>query len=158
MNHADEEFKKFKEMERTGVSRFPISLDRYRTQWYALNNLDAALKPGGRFVFSGFGQENLHQVKILTGSGLEYLPVEELRRLLYNHFTYVDLHREMIRQTFAAPFDVLRHLQQTGVTATGQFRWTPGSLRTFERDYTERYSADGQVFLDWDVLYGIVQK
>ncbi len=44
MNHADEEFKKFKEMERTGVSRFPISLDRYRTQWYALNNLDAALK------------------------------------------------------------------------------------------------------------------
>ena len=127
-------------------------------QWF--DDLDAffarvaaALKPGGRFVFNTFGPENLHQVKTLTGNGLEYLPVEELRRLLYNHFTHIDLHRETIRQAFDAPFDVLRHLQQTGVTATGEFRWTPGALRAFEHEYTGRYSADGQVFLDWDVVY-----
>ena len=145
----------------------PTSLDLVAStstvQWF--NDLDAffarvsaALKPGGQFVFNTFGPENLHQVKTLTGNGLEYLPVEELRRLLYNHFTHIDLHRETIRQPFAAPFDVLRHLQQTGVTATGEFHWTPGALRAFEYEYVNRYSSENQVFLDWDVIYVIARK
>ncbi len=117
-----------------------------------------ALKPGGRFVFNTFGPENLSQVKTLTGNGLEYTPMEELRRRLEKHFTHVDLRRETIRQRFDAPFDVLRHLQQTGVTATGEFRWTPGKLRAFEHAYTARYPIDSQVFLDWDVIYAIAWK
>ncbi len=36
---------------------------------------------------------------------------------------------------------------------TGTFRWTPGALRTFEREYANRYADDEQVFLDWDVVF-----
>ncbi len=132
-------------------------------QWF--NDLDAffvrvaaALKPGGRFVFNTFGPENLYQVKALTGNGLTYFSEDELRTMLEKHFTVTDLRRETIRQAFDTPFDVLRHLQQTGVTATGEFRWTPGKLRAFEREYADRYSADNQVFLDWDVVYVMARK
>ncbi len=118
----------------------------------------AALKPGGQFVFNTFGPENLHQIKTLTGNGLTYFSEDELRTMLQSHFTVVDLRRETIRQAFDAPFDVLRHLQQTGVTATGEFRWTPGKLRAFEREYAARYSADNQVLLDWDVIYVMARK
>jgi malonyl-CoA O-methyltransferase len=131
-------------------------------QWF--NDLDGffekaavALKPGGWFVFNSFGPENLYQIKALTGNGLDYLPVGDLRRLLEKRFEVVDLRRETIRQSFEAPFDVLRHLQRTGVTAVDEFRWTPGALRAFERDYDARYATDGQVFLDWDVIYAVAK-
>ena len=118
----------------------------------------AAMKPGGWFVFNLFGPENLHQVKTLTGNGLEYLPAGKLRALLEKYFDVVEFHEETIRQEFDTPFDVLRHLQQTGVTATGDFRWTSGSLRAFERDYAVRYGENGKVGLDWDVIYVIARK
>ena len=132
-------------------------------QWFEdldgfLAKTAAALKPGGWLVFNLFGPENLRQVRELTGSGLDYLPAGELRRLLEKHVEIVALREETIRQTFDTPFDVLRHLQQTGVTATGEFRWTPGSLRTFEREYTVRYGRNGKVHLDWEVVYVIARK
>lgn len=118
----------------------------------------AALRPGGWFVFNLFGTDNLHQMKALTGSGLRYFSPEEIRQWLEERFEVVELTRQTIRQQFDSPFDVLRHLQQTGVTATGEFRWTPGSLRCFERDYVRLYSESGGVFLDWDVMYVIARK
>ena len=118
----------------------------------------AALKPGGWFVFNLFGPDNLHQIKALTGNGLDYLPVGELRKLLEKHFVIVELREETIRQAFDTPFDVLRHLQQTGVTATGEFRWTPGKLRAFEQEYIKRYDSDGKAALDWDVIYVVARK
>lgn len=118
----------------------------------------AALKPDGWFVFNLFGPENLHQIRTLTRFGLDYLPADKLRELLESRFQLIELREETIRQEFDTPFDVLRHLQQTGVTATGQFRWTPGALRAFEREYAARYSAAGKVFLDWDVIYVIARN
>lgn len=146
--------------------RMPTGLDLAASasamQWF--EDLDGffaktadALNPGGWFVFNLFGPENLHQIKALTGIGLEYLPAETLRTLLEKRFEVVEFREETIRQTFDTPFDVLRHLQQTGVTATGEFRWTPGSLRTFEREYADRYGNGGAVCLDWDVIYVIVR-
>lgn len=132
-------------------------------QW--LENLDGffakmaeVLKSGGWFVFNLFGPENLHQVKTLTGNGLEYLATDKLQALLEKYFDVVEFREETIRQEFETPFEVLRHLQQTGVTATGEFRWTPASLRTFEREYAVRYGENGKVYLDWEVIYVIAKK
>ena len=118
----------------------------------------AALKPDGWFVFNLFGPRNLHQIKALTGIGLEYLPADALRDVLGHCFRIEELREQTVRQGFDTPFDALRHLQQTGVTASGDFRWTPGKLRAFERDYMDRYGEGGTVFLDWDVLYVIARK
>lgn len=116
------------------------------------------LNSDGWFVFNVFGPENLRQIKELTGYGLEYLSSEELKKSLEHHFKILELKEETIRQEFDTPFNVLRHLQQTGVTATGEFRWTSGKLREFEQKYTERYSSGKKVYLDWEVIYVIAKK
>jgi len=126
-------------------------------QWFDdlpafVGRVAAALAPGGLLAFSTFGSRNLHQVKALTGVGLDYLPEEALRAALDRRFEVVAWRRHTIGQTFGTPLDVLHHLRQTGVTATGPFRWTPCALRAFERDYAARYGADGRVPLDWDVI------
>lgn len=126
-------------------------------QWFDdlpafLERVATALAPGGVLAFNTFGPRNLHQVKALTGVGLDYLSEEALRAALERRFEPVAWRRHTVQQTFRSPTEVLRHLQQTGVTATGPFRWTPGALRAFERDYAARYGDGARVPLDWDVI------
>lgn len=40
----------------------------------------ALLRPGGVLAFSTFGLRNLHEIRTLTGNGLEYTPPEQLKR------------------------------------------------------------------------------
>lgn len=116
------------------------------------------LTDGGTFAFNLFGPENLRQITELTGMGLNYLTLDELRELLNRDFEAVELFEKKYRHHFNTPFDVLRHLQLTGVTGTGTFRWTKQSLREFERQYTLRYSEGKGVELTWHVLYAIARK
>ncbi|MCD8185341.1 MAG: malonyl-ACP O-methyltransferase BioC [Rikenellaceae bacterium] len=146
---------------------FPKSIDMVISasalQWFEepdrfFAKTAALLKPEGWFVFNLFGPDNLTQIQSLTGMGLDYTTLPELRRMLEPYFDILEIRQEAIRQEFDSPFHVLRHLQQTGVTATGTFRWTPGALRDFEREYVSRFSTGHRVFLDWDVIYVIAQK
>jgi malonyl-ACP O-methyltransferase BioC len=135
-------------------------------QWFAdvprfFGRVAGALRDGGWLVFSTFGPENLHEIRALTGRGLCYPDLERLRGwLAERHFEIAALEEERLEQAFARPRDVLRHLQQTGVTGTGEdsFRWTPGSLRAFERDYAARYGRDRQVVLTWHAIYAVCKK
>ena len=104
----------------------------------------AALQAQGYLCFSSFGQQNLKQIKTLTGQGLDYLSLETLQeKLLAQGFEVLHLSESIENLNFVHPKQVLQHLQATGVTATAsKHRWTKQSLQQFYRDYEQFSSLD----------------
>lgn len=89
---------------------------------------NALLSGHGYFAFSTFGKENLKEIAAVTGSGLHYYSLEELKKSLSMHYNIVTAGEERIRLTFATPLDVLYHLKHTGVTAVCRQAWTKGGF------------------------------
>ncbi len=118
-----------------------------------------ALKTGGRFAFNTFGPKNLQEIKALTGNGFDYFSADELHEMLTEDFEKINVWEERFSPSFDSPREVLRHLQQTGVTGTGDFRWTKTALQKFEDNYRKMYgTGDGRVTLTWHVIFCICHK
>lgn len=127
---------------------FPQALDlavsSSALQWMAdlksvFRQAHQALQPRGYFCFSTFGQQNLQEIKALTGQGLEYLTPAEIQRLLLQQgFEVLHLSESLDALHFNHPREVLQHLKATGVTAVsaGQ-RWTKQSLAQFYQGYAQ---------------------
>lgn len=117
------------------------------------------LKPGGILAFTTFGPSNMHEIRSLTGHGLDYLPLDEVRRLVALHFDVRYAAEEVVSLPFANPTAVLRHLKLTGVTGTEKRTWTRRRLQAFSEDYTRRFAqADGNVTLTYHPIYIIAQN
>jgi malonyl-CoA O-methyltransferase/biotin synthesis protein BioG len=119
-----------------------------------------SLGAGGYLAFSTFGCRNMQEVRAVTGNGLDYLPVEALTAMLAPRYTLLHAEEETVILAFPTPLDVLRHLQQTGVTGTGNSVWTRGRLQQFADRYTLRFGnpATGSVSLTYHPIYIIAQK
>lgn len=122
------------------------------------------LKSQAYFCFSTFGQQNLHEIKALTGQGLDYLSMEMIQHLLEkNGFEILHLSEQITALNFEYPQQVLQHLKATGVTATAQnFRWTKQSLADFYQAYQGFSCCDefGQVHypLTYHPIYCIARS
>ena len=132
---------------------FPQSLDLIASssalQW--IGDLEAifkkcsdALTNEGYFCFSTFGQQNLKEIKALTGQGLDYLSIESIQqKLMQQDFEILHLSENIEMLTFRQPKQVLQHLKATGVTATAsQHRWSKQSLQQFYQDYQQFSELD----------------
>ena len=132
---------------------FPQSLDLIASssalQW--ISDLDAIFKkcaevltPQGYLCFSSFGQQNLKEIKALTGQGLDYLSLEEIQHKLFKQgFEILHLSESLETLSFSHPKEVLQHLKATGVTATAsQHRWSKQSLQQFYQDYQQFSQLD----------------
>ena len=131
---------------------FPQSLDLIASssalQWIC--DLDAifkkcskALTQQGYLCFSTFGQQNLKEIKALTGQGLDYLSIESIQQKLQQNFEILHLSENIETLTFSHPKEVLQHLKATGVTATAsQHRWSKQSLQHFYQDYQQFSQLD----------------
>lgn len=125
-----------------------------------LERCTAALRPGGRVALSTFAPGTLAEVRHLTGQGLPYPEPDTWAGMLRHAGLRVEqcLTEEQCL-TFNTPTDVLRHLQLTGVTAAGHYRWTPRRLEAFSHAYRRQYSTpDGCVKLTFRPVYLIAQK
>lgn len=117
-----------------------------------------ALPPGGILAFSTFGQENMKQIRRLTGHGLDYLSLEELRARLEPSFEILHLEEELAELSFPTPTDVLKHLKQTGVTGTEKRIWTRSRLQAFCDAYVRLFgNAQGEVGLTYHPIYVVAQ-
>lgn len=125
-----------------------------------LRKLSALLIPQGVLLFSTFLPGNLYEIKELTGEGLAYPTPDILSGWLSAaDFDLQHIEEETIVLTFKTPLDILRHLKATGVTATGNGRWTRGRQEVFSRKYMERFAtSDGQVTLTYRPLYIVAIK
>lgn len=117
-----------------------------------------ALQEGGFLVFSMFGPGTMYQVKELTGVGLCYTSENALIEMLQRDFAVLNCTSSRYRIFFPTPREVLRHIQQTGVGGVGSFRWTPGKLKKFEKEYAERFGEDQGMPLDYVSIFAVAKK
>lgn len=134
-------------------------------QWFCdpmafLRRCHEALPAGGCMAIATFGQDNLREVRCLTGTGLDYRTAAEWRSVLEEMgFRALRVDEEKIAMSFPTPVDVLKHLQRTGVTGIRRQAWTRERLETFARDYAHRFAtSDGRVSLTYHPIYLIMEK
>ncbi|EOR09558.1 malonyl-ACP O-methyltransferase BioC [Acinetobacter tandoii] len=123
-----------------------------------------ALVQQGFFCFSIFGQQNLKEIKALTGQGLEYHTLSELQQVLtQTGFDVLHLSEQIKTLHFSHPKQVLQHLKATGVTATSaSHRWTKKTLQQFYQDYQQFLEIDQQgqtqYVLSYHPIYCIARR
>lgn len=117
------------------------------------------LSKQGYFAFSTFGQENMKEIRTLTGQGLSYRSLAELETSLRSLYDIVHSEEETVSLPFDTPMQVLYHLKQTGVTGTANAAWTRGKLNLFCSEYKRLFPADdGRVSLTYHPIYIIAKK
>lgn len=91
---------------------------------------------GGYLAITTFGRENFHQIKSLTGEGLDYYTTQELTTMLHHSGYHIEESLEYIKDlTFDSAAEVLKHIKATGVNGIKPIHWTRKSLRQFEQNY-----------------------
>lgn len=146
---------------------FPVGQDLIVScsalQWFVspeqfFERCNALLKQKGYFAFTTFGRDNLKEITSVTGSGLHYRSLEELKEALHIHYEIVSAREERICLTFGTPLSVLYHLKHTGVTAVRQQLWTKGDLQEFCDEYARLFSNGNSVTLTYHPIYIIAKK
>ena len=132
-------------------------------QWIAdlgsfICKLHGLLNAGGVLLFNSFLPSNLYEIVELTGKGLSYPGGNAVRNMLSKYFRVEDFQSEDIVLTFNSPKEVLEHMKQTGVNATGGELWTPGKLKRFCKAYEERFSENGKVSLTYRPYYVLAKR
>lgn len=124
-----------------------------------LQRIHDSLKPKGYLGFSTFGENNLIEIKKLTGQGLNYYSSEVLKQKLEESgFEIVFIEEEQKHLYFDHPKSVLQHLKATGVTATAKsHRWTKQSLQQFYSDYQQFHDEQG-FRLTYHPIYVIARR
>lgn len=117
-----------------------------------------ALASGGVLAFSTFGKDNLKEVSVIEGVGLDYYDRDRLVLMLGDRFEVIVAEEACVRLTFSSPLDVIRHLKETGVTGLGKEKWTKGRLLAFSHEYEERYGCGNSVPLTYNPVWIIAKK
>lgn len=117
------------------------------------------LGKNGYFAFTTFGEENMKEIRRITGQGLVYRSLRELDTALSPLYDIVCSEEEIVPRYFSTPLQVLYHLKETGVTGTtGCHRWTRGELNRFSEEYARLFSHGSVVSLTYHPIYIIVKK
>jgi malonyl-CoA O-methyltransferase len=132
-------------------------------QWFTsphnfINKITSQLNSNGILLINTFGQNNLHEIKVITGKGLAYLSLEDVRNWISPSFDIIYLQDEEIELQFPTPLQVLQHLKYTGVTGTNTNMWTRSMLRNFCDEYLDRYSINSNVTLTYHPIYLLAIK
>ena len=122
--------------------------------------VNEALKASGIFCFASYAEDNLKEIKALTGQGLHYLSLDTVIDILVAQgFEIVVAKEERVQLNFDQPRDVLKHIKATGVQATAEgFRWTKASLNQFEQHYAQFMTAEQLYPLTYHPIYLIARK
>ena len=132
-------------------------------QWFDspatfFRNSLSALSRGGYLAFSTFGPDNTREVKELTGKGLDYLSLEELKKMIEPYYDLCYAAEERLSYTFSSPMEVLRHLKKTGVTGLESKPMSCRELHRFLNEYTLRFGSAQGVSLTYHPIYIVARK
>ena len=116
------------------------------------------LSRNGYLAFTTFGQENLKEIRSITGQGLPYRSLPQLEAALAPHYDLVHTEEERLPRRFSSPLQVLYHLKETGVTGTGKHHWTRRELARFCEEYTRLSDDNHSVPLTYHPIYIIAKK
>lgn len=135
-------------------SDYPVAdivLSGATLQWIAdvpalFRRLHQRTAAGACFAFSSFTPDNFHEITTISERGLIYPTCETVCAWLNETGWRIRVvEQERLVEVFPDVRAVLRHLQRTGVTATGDARgWTRRELRLFEEKYARFKLSDGR--------------
>lgn len=120
--------------------------------------LAAHMAPEGTLAFSMYSCCNLMELRELTGIGLQYYGLSEIKTLVTEHFRILACEEELITFKFRDPLDILHHLRETGVNALASSPWSRSRLNAFIAEYKLRFAAGDLVRLTYHPLYCIARK
>ncbi|MDG6896101.1 malonyl-ACP O-methyltransferase BioC [Volucribacter amazonae] len=134
-------------------------------QWFNnipqfLQRCASLLEPKGYLLFNVFTSQNLTEVRQLTGIGLNYPSLIQWRQWLTKQFDIIAEQQLNIALYFDQPIAVLKHLKQTGVTATSTGKgWSKQKYQDFIQQYRQQFSNhQGQVRLTYTPLLFLARK
>lgn len=116
------------------------------------------LSKNGYFAFTTFGQENLKEIRSVTGCGLPYRSLHALKSSLSSTYDIIYAEEELLARNFSTPLQVLYHLKETGVTGIGKHHWTRRELNRFCEDYPRQSGNSHSVPLTYHPIYIIAKK
>jgi len=132
-------------------------------QWF--NNLDSfmnkaydLLLPGGFFVFSTFGTDNLHEIRSTCNSGLNYLSEKEILNIVSEKFSVLQINEEHHYLRFPQPLSVLKHMKLTGVNGNNSKRWSAKDFTAFDKKYRRLCKNQDDVTLTYHPVYVVAVK
>jgi len=133
-------------------------------QWF--DNLDnfaqkahKSLSGGGYMFLSTFGENNLKEIREITGSGLNYATIDTICEIFSPLFDILKIEAEEITVKFATPADILEHLRNTGVNATNNATLrSRAELLHFCNNYATKFSHNGNVTLTYNPIYIALRK
>ena len=116
------------------------------------------LSRNGYLAITTFGQENMKEIRSVTGQGLPYRSLSELEAALTPHYDLIHSEEERLHRSFPSPLQVLYHLKETGVTGTGKQHWTRRELNRFCEEYIRLFGDNQSVPLTYHPIYIIAKK
>lgn len=123
-----------------------------------LSRLHARMAPHATLCFSIYGPDNLRELREITGIGLDYHSLAELRQMVAKRFTLVSCEEELLTHHCPDPLALLLHLRQTGVNALATGSWNRSRLGDFIRQYEHRFGRPGGVGLTYHPVYCLARK
>lgn len=123
-----------------------------------LAKLAVQMSPEGTLCFTIYSTGNFHELREITGTGLDYYSAAGLQTLVEQHFTVLSCEEEMITFYFDDPLHLLHHLRETGVNALDTPALTRSRLNEFTRAYAERFGCREGVPLTYHPVYCTARK
>ena len=117
-------------------------------------------KRGGILAISSFGIDNFHEIRSITGIGLEYTLLDTLISFISDagyDVLFQETYNKELR--FKHPLDVLRHIRQTGVNGIASYNWNKKTVEEFCQKYIQCFGLPSEeVPLTYNPVIIIAQK
>lgn len=115
------------------------------------------LKPNGILIFSTFGLKNLKEIKEISGKGLEYKSLVDLKKITSNYFEILNIEEEIIPLYFQDVASIIQHIKKTGVNAVSSVNWSKSYYHDFLNKY-ENYKTVNGYSLTYNPIYFMGRK
>lgn len=116
------------------------------------------MNPESTLAFSMYSTGNLKEFREITGIGLPYYSLDELKQIVGQYFTVLAGNEELVTYRFKHPLDVLHHLRETGVNSLEGTTWNRSRLNTFIHEYQKQFGDRHHVRLTYHPTYILAWK
>lgn len=131
----------------------------FNNQGRFINKMASILNPNGVLAISTFGPKTLNEVTSLSGKGLNYMSISELKALFEASTLSIEtLIEQKITLHFDSAIEVLKHLQSTGVNNTSPSRQSFRETKSLIAEYEKLHRTESGVELSYHPIYIICTK
>ena len=136
--------------------KYDLIISNAALQWSedldkTVNVLMQSLTDDGILAFTIFGSKNMHEIKNIFNTGLEYYTVEELKQK-FKPYNILELYDEIMSVNFKSVKDILKHIKLTGVNALNPIKLSPKNLKELLIKYENLYECNLTYNPVWVVL------